>query len=295
MRAFAPPDKMAQWSLVAMAELSQSISRDLADKKVFAFHTRIRQPEELYIRTLYALFVASDSELPHILSGAMPNGFSSLYREVNRVVFGGRGLVLEQQLRRSYGTFAPIDALLSGEVFFQSLGHFRDYEDDSIRGDEHEGTSVYKPPEGLLVTNYARGTRFLMPGWSFESTADQEAILIFCTSRVFSPELWSRFKAVACVEILNIARFCARIREALPDETSFLGRRVMYYRAIESGPRWALPDDIATSKLDDYAWQQEYRFVLATPSALEFEKTELRLVRRTSRAVRGLSPHAKRL
>jgi len=122
MRAFAPPDKMAQWSLVAMAELSQSISRDLADKKVFAFHTRIRQPEELYIRTLYALFVASDRELPHISSGAMPNGLSSLYREVNRVVFEGHGLLLEQQPGRSYGAFAPIDALNDGaHVSFRSF------------------------------------------------------------------------------------------------------------------------------------------------------------------------------
>src|SRR5437868_4344294 len=51
MIAFAPPAEMTEWTLAAMAELSQSICRDLENKKVFAFHTRIRQPEELYIRT----------------------------------------------------------------------------------------------------------------------------------------------------------------------------------------------------------------------------------------------------
>src|SRR5208282_4471397 len=79
MIAFAPPTEMTKWTLVAMAELAQSICRDLENKKVFAFHTRIRQPEELYIRTLYTLFVATAKEIPHILSGAMPNGLSRLY------------------------------------------------------------------------------------------------------------------------------------------------------------------------------------------------------------------------
>lgn len=122
MIAFAPPAEMTKWTLAAMAELAQSICRDLESKKVFAFHTRVRQPEELYIRTLYALFVAPDDEIPHILSGATPNGFSRLYREVNRVVFEDRGLLLVQQPGQSYGTFAPIDTLHDGaHVSFRSF------------------------------------------------------------------------------------------------------------------------------------------------------------------------------
>ncbi len=114
MLEFGPPEKMTQWTLAAMAELRETICRDLIDKKAFAFHTRVRQPEELYIRTLYALFVATNGEIPHILSGATPNGLSSLYREVNRVVFEGRGLLLVQQAGQSFGTFTPIDALHDG-------------------------------------------------------------------------------------------------------------------------------------------------------------------------------------
>src|SRR5579864_4228289 len=76
MVAFAPPVDLTMWTLAAMAELTQSICRDLESRNVFAFHTRIRQPEELYIRTLYTLFVATDEEIPHILSGATPNGLA---------------------------------------------------------------------------------------------------------------------------------------------------------------------------------------------------------------------------
>jgi hypothetical protein len=113
---------MTAWTLAAMVELAESICRDLEAKKVFAFHTRIRQPEELYIRALYALFIASDAEIPHILSGATTNGLAGYYREVNRVVFEGRGLLLVQQPGQSYGTFAPVDTLHDGaHVSFRSF------------------------------------------------------------------------------------------------------------------------------------------------------------------------------
>ena len=122
MIAFGPPAEITKWTLAAMAELAQSICRDLENKNVFAFHTRVRQPEELYIRTLYTLFVAANEELPHILSGATPNGFPHMYKEVNRVVFEGRGRLLEQQSGQSYGTFAPVETLHDGaHVSFRSF------------------------------------------------------------------------------------------------------------------------------------------------------------------------------
>ena len=80
-----------------MAELRESICRDLTENKIFAWYSRLRLPEELYIRTLYALFIATDKELIHILSGATPNGLSPLYSKVNEVVFEGRGLLQVSQ------------------------------------------------------------------------------------------------------------------------------------------------------------------------------------------------------
>lgn len=98
----------------AIVELGQSISRDLAEGKYLAWHTRLRQPEELYIRTLYALFIATEKELHHIISGETPNGLSGYYRQVNRLVFEGRGLLLADQPGLNYGTFKPMETLHDG-------------------------------------------------------------------------------------------------------------------------------------------------------------------------------------
>lgn len=111
---FASPERMTLWARTAMTELHESICRDLIAKKVFAWYSRLRQPEELYVRTLYALFVATEDELPHILSGDRPNGFSDLYEKVNKVVFDGRGLLRVDQPGLSNGTFKPIDTLNDG-------------------------------------------------------------------------------------------------------------------------------------------------------------------------------------
>jgi hypothetical protein len=114
IRAFAPPEAMTLCARIAMAELSESICRDLREKKLFAWYSRLRQPEELYIRTLYALFIATDNELPHVLSGDRPNGLSPLYSEVNKLIFEGRGLLQISQPGLNHGTFKPIDILHDG-------------------------------------------------------------------------------------------------------------------------------------------------------------------------------------
>jgi hypothetical protein len=114
IQAFAPPNKMTMWAKTAMGELTHSICRDLDDKKVFAWYSRLRQPEELYFRTLYALFIASEKELHHILSGDIPNSLSGYYEKVNRVVFQGRGLLYASQPGLKFGPFKPIDTLHEG-------------------------------------------------------------------------------------------------------------------------------------------------------------------------------------
>jgi len=111
---FAPPEKMAIWTRVAIAELRESICRDMAENRVFAWYSRLRLPEELYVRTLYALFIATDKELIHILSGVTPNDLSPLYSKVNEVVFEGRGLLQASQPGLKQGTFRPINILHDG-------------------------------------------------------------------------------------------------------------------------------------------------------------------------------------
>jgi hypothetical protein len=177
------------------------------------------------------------------------------------------------------------NAFLEGEVFFHSLAYFRDYEDESVRKDQNEGTAVFRPAEGLLINNYTQGTTFTLPGYAFESTANQEEIFVFCASRSLTKELRTRFTAVACVEILRIPRLCERIKKALPANATFRAGRVEYYDQSEgASPRWALPDQIAMSKFKNYQWQDEFRFIFCLTDALGFEKGTLRLVKGEARA-----------
>jgi len=130
IHAFGPPAAMALWSLTAMAELRESICRDLIEKKIFAWYTRLRQPEELYIKTLYALFVASERELHHLLSGDTPNSLAKLYESVNGAVFLGRGLLQTEQPGLTQGTFKPADMLNDGahasfSAFMSCIGLIR--------------------------------------------------------------------------------------------------------------------------------------------------------------------------
>jgi hypothetical protein len=122
IKRFAPPEQMTFYALAAMAELRESICRDLTENKLFAWHTRLRQPEELYTRVLYALFVASENELHHLLSGDRPNGFAKQYEGVNELVYLGRGLLQVTQPGLTQGTFRPSDILNDGaHVSFRSF------------------------------------------------------------------------------------------------------------------------------------------------------------------------------
>jgi len=111
---FADPVNMTFWVLAGMAELRDSIVRDMKDGQVFAWFTRLRQPEELYVRTLYSLFVADEKELHHILSGDMPNGLSGMYGKVNDVVFERRGRLQAEQPGLELGPFTAMDTLNDG-------------------------------------------------------------------------------------------------------------------------------------------------------------------------------------
>jgi hypothetical protein len=119
---FTALDKMTSWMLAGMAELRDSITRDLSEGRLFAWYSRLRQPEELYFRALYILFIAKDDEVPHILSGAMPNSFADIYAKVNELVMDGRGEVLDSKPGQSFGEFRMVDTLNNGaHVAFPAL------------------------------------------------------------------------------------------------------------------------------------------------------------------------------
>jgi hypothetical protein len=192
------------------------------------------------------------------------------------------------------------DAFLEGDLLFRSLSYFRDYEGDHVREDQNEGRAIFRPDGGLIVNNLTQKTTFSLPGHAFESAAKQSEIFVFCASRSFTEEMLERFQAIACVEILDIPRFCESVAAALPASATFPGRpsrrrignRVEYYRETEGGsPRWALPDLIATSKLESYAWQDEFRLVFSLTGALDFENVALSLTQGNSPAPRNPNEH----
>jgi len=208
---------------------------------------------------------------------------------------------MRHSLYKYFSELKRAEAFINGEVLFRALSYFRDYEDNNVREDQNEGTSIYRPEGGLIVNNQTKGTTFTLPGHAFESTAKQEEIFVFCLSRSFTDELRERFKAVSCVEILNVRAFCDKIETALlPSKATFpgpldrkrIGQRVEYYRETEAAnPRWALPDMIATSKLDSYAWQDEFRLVFSLTDALGFENVAVRLTQGNARKSRNPAEH----
>jgi hypothetical protein len=193
-----------------------------------------------------------------------------------------------RSLYKYFSQLEYAESFLDGDLLFRSLSYFRDYEENSVRGDKEEGMSVFRPERGLIVNNLTQNTTFTLPNFSFASAARQNEILVFCMSRTFSPRLREEFSAAACVEILDPTSFCARVERALPATVTFpaphgrarLGHKVDYYDATETGdPRWALPAQIATSKLRRYAWQDEFRLAFSLTDAFQFGNVTPRLLR----------------
>lgn len=108
------PADIIDWTKRCIVEIIQSVIDDVNKNRIFAYLTRWRDPEELYIRALYALFVAPPDHLPHIFSGDMPNGFAAMWRNVNKVVFEGNGTLLEEKIGLKGETFTAMDALNQG-------------------------------------------------------------------------------------------------------------------------------------------------------------------------------------
>src|ERR1039457_2768242 len=105
---------LASWALAGMVELGNSILRDMGENQIFAWLTRLRQPEELYARTLYLLLLANDDEAAHMLSDARPNGFTALYTRVNEKIFGKRGVLNVKQAWLYSGEFTAMDTINHG-------------------------------------------------------------------------------------------------------------------------------------------------------------------------------------
>jgi hypothetical protein len=187
-----------------------------------------------------------------------------------------------------------------GSVLFRSLSYFRDYEDAQVRGDEFEGTRLHRPKGGLELTLSEAQRKIVIPH-TFESTANEDDIFVFCLSTLLSEELAVQFQTGVCVEIRNPARFIAGVRAALSRRPSIKSKwlvhgEVKYYEPDQPPiVDWALPERIAMSKLSVYIPQHEYRLAFAVNDAFRVENTHLRLVAPGERRHPRSTSHPERL
>lgn len=105
------PADVIDWTKRCIVELIQSVIDDVNKGRIFAYLTRWRDPEELYTRVLYAMFVAPADYLPHIFSGDMPNGFAAMWKKVNEVVFEGNGTLFKEQVGLRGEVFTTMNTL----------------------------------------------------------------------------------------------------------------------------------------------------------------------------------------
>ena len=187
-----------------------------------------------------------------------------------------------------------------GEVMFRALSYYRDYEDEDVRSDAFEGTRFHLPVDGLKVTVVGTGEVVPVP-YSFESTAREDDIFVYCLSTERSEELAEKFNTKTCIEISHPAKFLSQIRGALARRPSVKNKQlaygpVKYYSAHEPViVDWALPDVIALSKPSTFAWQNEYRIAFAINDAFKVQNVHVNLVPLGARRPVRSSDHPHRL
>jgi hypothetical protein len=145
---------------------------------------------------------------------------------------------------------------LDGAMFCWNAAYYRDHEDAKaaqVVGDEYEGTRLYRPLNGLEITNLTQRTQGnLQLGAEFITKAHE--IFVYCVSMSFNDALKNEFDAKACVEICDPLKFIQRWQRALPPEAlvtsgavgdyqKYVCRMVRYYHGHDlPGNVWAIPD-----------------------------------------------------
>jgi hypothetical protein len=174
--------------------------------------------------------------------------------------------------------------LSNGELLFRSLSFFLACEQEQ-RGDKLEGIREYEPVAGLEITRQT-GERFTLSGAFRSSVKYPDRIFVFSTSMLLSADLAVAFQCDACVEIMDISKFVARLKTALRREPRVKLRTLIHDNVTYYDPRdppeevWALPDRIAMHKSVAFENQKEYRFAFSTKAdAWGFENVNVAIYR----------------
>lgn len=108
------PQVYLHWVKKALIELRESMVDDHSKGRLISWLSRIRLVQELYIRTLYLLFVAAPDEVPHVLSGEFPNSFSYIYGRVDDEILLGQGILNKRVGDKVLGEVVPMKYLNIG-------------------------------------------------------------------------------------------------------------------------------------------------------------------------------------
>lgn len=187
-----------------------------------------------------------------------------------------------------------------GELLFRALSYFRDYEDDGVRADEHEGTLVHLPAGGLKVKRVPTGETIAV-SQRFESTAKEDSIFVYCMSTEFSIETAQRFKSERVVEILDPLKLLTLLRTSLSLRRNLKSNKLVYdrvhYYNWDEPPiaDWALPERIAMRKPKVFEWQKEFRFAVPVGDAFDIENVRVKLVEANATRQRSLVRHPELL
>ena len=185
-------------------------------------------------------------------------------------------------------------------MLFRALSYYRDYEDNGVRGDEYEGTKLHLPLDGLKPTNVDTGEVISLPH-TFESTAQEDDIFVYCLSTIHSEFLAEKFNAKFCIEIHEPVKLLSLIRGALARRPSIKNKHLEYgpveYYAPHEPPiiSWALPKKIALSKQSKFSWQEEYRIAFAINGAFNVGNVKTSLVHHSEHRRLRFTNHPKRL
>lgn len=174
---------------------------------------------------------------------------------------------------------AHAEAFIAGWLRLGSLSHFRALEaEEGGRGDGRDGVLTYAINGGLPLT-FSDGRSQTFDG-SFISVPRHD-IFIFCSSNRPSPDLAKCFGKY-CVEV-NPDILTMRLRQRANAKAQFDYEQVVSsevdYRANDTAPGidWALPERLALTKPESFAWQDEYRIAVPTRGAFTVEAVDLLL------------------
>ena len=186
---------------------------------------------------------------------------------------------------------------MNGNIYHQTLGYYRDYEDATAKyavGDQFESTRIFRPKRGIVLNNKRTGRpESLQAG--LESSIRAGEIFVFCCSLEHTEEMKREFKAVACVEIQKPQEFIQRWRRSLPKDFTSFDRKIDYYEKEESpGNIWPQPELIATTKLKQFSYQKEYRLGFSTTDALNFGQSQQVIVERKKRPEKRPEEHGSK-